>query len=446
MFLFDFYYLICKDKKYISYFWSDMEQLLHFLWKYRLHLPANLTTTTGLSVEVIDAGCHNTDAGPDFFNAKIRIDGTIWAGNVEIHTRSSDWHKHGHHTDVVYDSVILNVVEVCDTDIFRTTGEPVLQLVLNCPDSVRAHYKHLSATTAEEIPCRNQLSIIDPFLISAWKSTLLTERLERKTDAIFLLSEQNKQNWEEIFYVSLFRSMGLGINNDAFERLARSLPLSYLLKHADSLLQIEALLFGQAGLLDVSFPENAYLQLLQREYNFLRNKFSLKPLSKDIWRFLRLRPANFPHIRLAQLAALYHKNPMLFSRVLKVESLLQFADLIAIEPGAYWLKHYDFETTSNTRSKRLGSTALQVLLINAVVPVMFAYGRSTSNEEICNRALSLLENTKAEDNRIVREWSRAGIPVLSAYDSQAILQLRNEYCEKKKCLYCRIGHRILSKK
>jgi hypothetical protein len=193
-------------------------------------------------------------------------------------------------------------------------------------------------------------------------------------------------------------------------------------------------------------PDNAYLLLLQREYNFLRNKFSLKPLSKDIWRFLRLRPANFPHIRLAQLAALYHRSPMLFSKVLQIDSLPQFSDLIAVEPSAYWQTHYDFEESSNSRSKRLGNTALQVLLINAVVPVMFAFGRATSNEEACSRALSLLENTKPEDNRIVREWSEAGVPVLSAYDSQAILQLRNEYCDKKKCLYCRIGHRILSKK
>lgn len=421
-----------------------MEQLLQYIWKYRLYKPEYLQTVGGAAVEVIDAGQHNSHSGPDFFNAKVRLDGTVWAGNVEIHLRSSDWMRHGHHNDKAYDSVILNVVEVCDVDIYRSNGEKVPQLVLPFPEEVRNHYQHLVATDSS-IPCRNQLGQIDPFLFLSWKNALLTERLERKTESVRLLLEQNKQNWEEAFYITLLRSFGMGLNSDAFERLARSLPLSFILKHSDSLLQVEAFFFGQAGLL-IDNPENAYLQLLRREYLFLQNKFGLKPIEREAWRFLRLRPANFPHIRLAQTAALYHKMPMLFSKLMTIVKPDDFYKLLQIEPSVYWQTHYDFETDSVSRTKHLGKTALQVALINAVVPMMFAYGTATGQEALCARAISLLEEVKGEDNSVVRDWKAAGMAIHSAYDSQAVLQLQKEYCDKKKCLYCRIGHRILNRK
>lgn len=422
-----------------------MEQLLQYIWKYRLYQAAALQTVDGASVEVIDAGQHNSHSGPDFFNAKLRLDGTVWAGNVEIHLRSSDWMRHGHHDDKAYDSVILNVVEVYDAEISRSNGEKIPQLILPFPETVREHYRNLVAVDSV-IPCRNQLRDIDPFLFLSWKNALLTERLERKTESIRLLLDQNKQNWEEAFYITLLRSFGMGINSDAFERLARSLPLSFILKHSDSLLQVEAFFFGQAGLLDIEGVDNAYLKLLRREYHFLQNKFGLKPIEREAWRFLRLRPANFPHIRLAQTAALYHKMPMLFSKIISIVKPDEFYKLMEIEPSVYWQTHYDFETDSVSRTKHLGKTALQVALINAVVPMMFAYGTATGQEELCSRALSLLESVKGEDNSVVREWRSAGMTIDSAYDSQAVLQLQKEYCDKKKCLYCRIGHRILSRK
>jgi len=421
-----------------------MEQLLQYIWKYRLYQSGFLQTVDGAQVEVIDAGQHNTNAGPDFFNAKVKLDGTVWAGNVEIHLRSSDWMRHGHHEDKAYDSVILNVVEVYDVEIIRSNGETVPQLILPFPEEVRGHYRHLVAADST-IPCRNQLAEMDPFLFSSWKNALLTERLERKTEAIRLILEQNRQNWEEAFYITLLRSFGMGINSDAFERLARSLPLNFILKHSDSLLQVEAFFFGQAGLL-MDNPNNAYLQLLQREYCFLQNKFGLRPIEKEAWRFLRLRPANFPHIRLAQTAALYHKTPMFFSRIMQIRQPEEFYKLMEVEPSVYWLTHYDFEEETSKRTKHLGKTALQVALINAVVPMMFAYGTAIGQEELCNRALSLLEEMSCEDNTIIRNWKSAGVRLESAYDSQAVLQLQKEYCDKKKCLYCRIGHRILSRK
>ena len=422
-----------------------MEELFQYIWKYKLHANHSLQTDTGIAIEVIDAGIQNRDAGPDFFNAKIKFDDTVWAGNVEVHLRSSDWLRHGHQTDKNYDSVILNVVEVRDADLFRTTGERIPQLVLPFHKEVREHYKHLLEGEST-IPCRNQLVGLDPFLFSAWKTSLLTERLERKTVAIELLLSQNKQNWEEAFYVTLLRSFGLGVNNDAFERLARSLPLSFVQKHANSILQVEALFFGQAGLLNPEKTDNAYLTLLQREFQFLQNKFSLKPLEKEAWRFLRLRPANFPHIRLAQVATLYHQTPTLFSKIINIRTPEEFYALVSVEPTSYWQTHYDFESESEQRTKRMGKTTLQVAFINAVVPMIFAYGKTMGQSELCDRAISLLETLKSEENVIVREWRLASVEVASAYDSQAVVQLQKEYCDKKKCLYCRIGHRILSRK
>ncbi|MFZ4455206.1 MAG: DUF2851 family protein [Bacteroidales bacterium] len=422
-----------------------MEELFQYIWKYGLFARHDLKTVSGELVEIIDGGMQNRDAGPDFFNAKVKLGDTVWAGNVEVHLRSSDWLRHGHQNDKRYDSVILNVVEVCDAELYRTNGEPIPQLVLPFPDNVRDHYTYLVAA-ASSIPCRNQLQDIDGFLLSSWKNALLTERLERKTEAIQQLLDQNRQNWEEAFYVTLLRSFGLGVNNDAFERMARSLPLGFVQKHADSLLQIEAFFFGQAGLLDEENPDNSYLILLQREYHFLQNKFSLKPIDKEAWRFLRLRPANFPHIRLAQMAALYHQTPSLFSKAMEIKTPEAFYAMMNIEPSAYWQTHYDFTSESNSKTKRIGKTALQVAFINAVVPMMFAYGRATGNEELCEQAVALLETLPSEENSIVREWRGVGVEVASAFDSQAIIQLQRDYCDKKKCLYCRIGHRILSRK
>lgn len=422
-----------------------MEELFQYLWKYGLFAHHALKTVDGKSIEIIDAGTQNRDAGPDFFNAKVKIGETVWAGNVEVHLRSSDWLKHRHDTDKRYDSVVLNVVEVCDTALYRTNGELIPQLVIPFPVEVREHYKHL-IENASVIPCRHQLNEVDPFLISSWKNALLTERLERKTEAIQQLLDQNKQNWEEAFYITLLRSFGLGVNNDAFERLARSLPLGFVQKQADSLLQVEAFFFGQAGLLDEENPDNAYLSLLKREFAFLRNKFSLNPIAKEAWRFLRLRPANFPHIRLAEVAVLYHQTPALFSQVMAIRQPEEFYDLLKVECSAYWQTHYDFVSESVSKPKRIGKTTLQVALINAVVPMMFAYGRSTGDEELCERAIMLLETMKPEENGIVREWRGVGVEVASAFDSQAVIQLQREYCDRKKCLYCRIGHRILSRK
>lgn len=422
-----------------------MEELFQYLWKYRLFDTHQLLADNQVAIEIIDVGNENRDAGPDFFNAKIKFDHTLWAGNVEIHMKSSDWYKHGHDKDKRYDSVILNVVEILDTDIFRTNGETIPQLILRIPDNIREYYKHL-VSNSSQIPCKEQWSELDPYLFSSWSKVLLIERLERKTDTIQNLLLNNQNNWEQAFYITLMRSFGLSVNNDAFERLARSLQLSVIQKHADSLLQIEALFFGQAGFLENDMPENSYYTLLKREYDFLKAKFSLKSLPPETWRFLRLRPANFPHIRIAQVASLYHQSSSLFSKMLTTNTFEEFYQLLRITPSAYWHTHYDFKNESEPNTKGLGKTALKVALINAVAPMLFAYGRATANDGLCEKSFDILDKLEAEDNVIVRNWLKLGVKIESASDSQAILQLQKEYCDKKKCLYCRVGHRILNRK
>lgn len=422
-----------------------MEELFQYLWKYRLYDSHNLVADNGAKIEIIDTGVQNSDSGPDFFNAKLKVDNTIWAGNVELHLRSSDWMRHGHDRDKLYDSVILNVVETNDAVIKRTNGEVIPQLVIKVPADIREHYSHLLNNTSP-IPCGNQWKELDIFQLSSWKERLLVERLERKTDNIRLHLENFNQNWEEVFFVMLLRSFGLGVNSDAFERLARSLPLAFIQKHANSLLQIEALFFGQAGFLSENRLDNSYFTLLKREYEFLKNKFSLKPIEKEAWRYLRMRPANFPQIRLAQIASIYHKSPSLFSQMLKINSVDDFSKVMEGSPSPFWECHYDFDKESEARAKNIGQTTNHILMINAVLPLMFAYGKAFGREELCEKVFDLYEQLSAENNVIVRNWKNLGVKISSAADSQAILQLQKEYCEKKKCLYCRIGHRILSRK
>lgn len=422
-----------------------MEELFQYLWKYRLFDSYELIADNGSKIEIIDVGIQNNNSGPDFFNAKIKVDNTIWAGNVEIHMRSSDWNRHGHDKDKMYDSVILNVVETKDAIITRTNGEVIPQLVVKVPDDIREHYSHL-LNNSPQIPCIDQLKELDIFQFSSWKDRLLVERLERKTENIRYHLENCNQNWEEVFFVTFLRSFGLGVNNDAFERLARSLSLVFLQKHANSLLQIEAMLFGQAGFLSENRSDNSYYTLLKREYELLKHKFSLSPIEREAWRYLRMRPANFPQVRLAQIASIYHKTPLLFSRIIDINSVGDFSKIMEGSPSPYWESHYDFDKESEPRTKKIGSTANQILMINAVLPMMFAYGKAFGREELCDKAFELYEQIPEENNLIVRNWKNVGIKIACAADSQAILQLQKEYCENKKCLYCRIGHRILSRK
>ena len=421
-----------------------MEQLLHYVWKHKIFPLKELKTTTGQQVEVIDTGLANTDAGPDFFNAKLKLDGVLWIGNIEIHERSSDWFKHGHHADAGYDSVILHIASEIDTEISRSNGERIPQIQLICPEAVRTNYKELLETDSYP-PCYRIIPSLPPFTAHSWMTALQMERFEQKAT---LLNERLKRcqgNWEDAFFITLARNFGFGLNGDAFETWAHRLPFRAVDKHRNDLFQIEAIFFGQAGILEDSDGDGYYLRL-KKEYTYLQHKFGLIPMDASLWRFLRLRPANFPHIRIAQLACLYHRAYGLLSRIMETETLQGVRDILKGGTSEYWLTHYTFGGSSPSRPKTLSNTSLDLLIINTVVTFLYAYGLHKGNRVLCARAGSFLEELKAENNYITRMWEQCGMKASNAADSQALIQLKKEYCDKKKCLYCRIGYEYLKRK
>lgn len=420
-----------------------MEQLLHYVWKHKIFPLKELKTTTGQQVEVIDTGLANTDAGPDFFNAKLKLDGVLWIGNIEIHERSSDWFKHGHHADAGYNSVILHIASEIDTEISRSNGERIPQIQLICPEAVRTNYKELLETDSYP-PCYRIIPSLPPFTAHSWMTALQMERFEQKAT---LLNERLKRcqgNWEDAFFITLARNFGFGLNGDAFETWAHRLPFRAVDKHRNDLFQIEAIFFGQAGILEDSDGDGYYLRL-KKEYTYLQHKFGLIPMDASLWRFLRLRPANFPHIRIAQLACLYHRAYGLLSRIMETETLQGVRDILKGGTSEYWLTHYTFGGSSPSRPKTLNNTSLDLLIINTVVTFLYAYGLHKGNRVLCARAGSFLEELKAENNYITRMWEQCGMKASNAADSQALIQLKKEYCDKKKCLYCRIGYEYLKR-
>lgn len=420
-----------------------MEQLLHYVWKHKIFPLKELKTTTGQQVEVIDTGLANTDAGPDFFNAKLKLDSVLWIGNIEIHERSSDWFKHGHHADAGYNSVILHIASEIDTEISRSNGERIPQIQLICPEAVRTNYKELLETDSYP-PCYRIIPSLPPFTAHSWMTALQMERFEQKAT---LLNERLKRcqgNWEDAFFITLARNFGFGLNGDAFETWAHRLPFRAVDKHRNDLFQIEAIFFGQAGILEDSDGDGYYLRL-KKEYTYLQHKFGLIPMDASLWRFLRLRPANFPHIRIAQLACLYHRAYGLLSRIMETETLQGVRDILKGGTSEYWLTHYTFGGSSPSRPKTLSNTSLDLLIINTVVTFLYAYGLHKGNRVLCARAGSFLEELKAENNYITRMWEQCGMKASNAADSQALIQLKKEYCDKKKCLYCRIGYEYLKR-
>ena len=425
-----------------------METLLHYVWKYKLYESTNSVTNEGKTIEIIDPGVYNSNAGPDFFNAKIKMDGKIWAGNVEIHAAASDWFKHRHYEDKAYNSVVLHVVEFLDvSEIFDQSRRLIPQWVMKIPEHIKTNYQFLLNSDLS-VPCLSKIKEIPEIYLSDWKNALLTERLERKTNALLQLLDEYKDNWNEVFYITLARNFGFGINNDAFERLAKSLPLKIIFKHQDSPTQIEALFLGQAGLLEEEQKDkdtDEYYTKLRKEYFFLRRKYKLKTLEPYIFKNLRIRPNNFSHIKILQLAGIVSKKQGLFAQMLEITEEEKLYSLFVSELSEYWLTHYHFEKVSVKKTKYLGLQAKQILLINVVVPLFFAYGKKKNSEQHIERAIRLLESLNPENNFITTLFSRAGINAVNACDTQALIQLKREYCEKKKCIFCRIGHKLLAK-
>lgn len=430
------------------------EQLLHYCWKHKLFPLKELETTDGQPVEVIDTGLHNTDAGPDFFNAKVKIGDTLWAGNVEIHRRSADWYVHRHEQDAHYDNVILHIAAVIDTEIKTRSGQFVPQMQMDVPADVAQHYGELLTTDAYP-PCYKIIPCLSQLTIHSWMSALQTERLEQKTQAIGERADRCNGSWADVYFQTLARNYGFGVNGDAFETWARHVPLHIASHHRDSLFQIEALFLGQAGLLDPkSVPErnreaalkDAYFNRLRTEYQYLAHKFGIRSMAAEQWKFLRLRPQNFPHIRIAQLARLYCSRRAGLSELLECTTVEQIETLFDTAVTPYWETHYGFGPAGERREKRLSQASRRLLIINTVVPMLFAYGRYKSSEALCDRALALWEQLPAENNHIVRMWRDCGLTVGTAADSQALIQLKRAYCDRKDCLRCRIGFEYLCRK
>lgn len=397
-----------------------MEKLLHYAWKCKILPLRQLTTTDGQEVEVIDPGLSNPNAGPDFFNAKIRVGDTMWAGNVELHLLSSDWFRHGHNLDPAYDNVILHVTEKADVEVETHAGKRIPQVIVHIPDSLRNQYQEL-LTTMDYPRCHKMIPNIPSLTVHSWMDALLCERMMDRSSRVLKRVEETRGDWAKALMVTLARSFGFSLNGDAFERWGRLLPLHACGKHRDNLFQLQALFLGTAGLLDKVGDEK-----LKKEYAYLAHKFTLtETLEEKDWRYMRTRPQNFPHVRILQLTQIYQNGTAELSRLLEAKDVKELYDCFAV--------------------KGLSKGSTDLLIINTVAPALYAYGRYHNEEKYEHRALELLEQIKAENNYILRQWQACGIKVDTASDSQALIQLKREYCDKKDCLRCRFGYEYLKK-
>lgn len=420
------------------------EDFLHYIWRFKKFDWQDLRTSQGESIDIIEAGEYNTNAGPDFLNARLQIGETLWAGSVELHIKSSEWLAHKHQNDPAYSNVILHVVWEMDKVINRNDADEMLACV-ELKGRVQGHllakYQQI-LHNQHWIPCQHHFHEVSQLTKSMWYERLLVERMEQKTERFMEVLAQNKGNWEETFYQLLARNFGGNINNDAFQTLAHSIPLLILSKHKDSPKQIAALLFGQAGFLDNDFEEE-YPLSLKKEYQYLRQKHNLTPMPFVMWRYLRLRPANFPSIRIAQFATLIAQTVHLFSKTIEIETLTEWQKMFQLSLPEYWETHYLFDKLSPKSKKTLGKDSVNLLLINVVAPCLFAYGKYRNEENMKDKALNLLESIDAEDNSIIEGWKKLGESAENAAKTQALLQLKKQYCDKQACMQCAIGAAVL---
>jgi len=418
------------------------EEFLHYLWKYRLYKLDEYKSDDGQTIEIIHPGIQNHDAGPDFFNAKIKIGNTLWAGNVEIHLKSSDWYRHGHQNDPAYNNVILHVVLENDfkTKTYSDLTVPVWEMPIESWHL--DNYKHLTGTP-QKIGCANRINQIPRIEISNWIERMAIERLENKTILIEQLLSQYQNDQDEVFYILTARNFGFSVNGDAFEQMARQTPWKIVLKNRDNLETLEALFLGQAGFLSDEMFQDNYIKKLCDEYKFLKNKYSLTPISIHHWKFLRLRPSNFPTIRLMQFAKLLFQNNYSSEKILKEKDLYNIYDLLMIETSPYWETHYKPDKESPKSKKKVGKTSAELVIMNTIVPFLFSLGTKRANEELTHKALDWLQSLPPDNNSIISDWNNIEIVANNAMESQALIYLTKNYCINKKCLHCKIGHLVI---
>ena len=393
---------------------------MYYVWQHRMF--QTIASVDNTIIEIIHPGLRNLDSGPDFFNAKIKLNGTVWAGNVEMHVKASDWFKHHHQEDKIYDSVILHVVLAADAEIHLHDGEVLKTAIMTIPKDVMNHFQNLTSSqrySFSAINCKNELPLVPQIILHDWQTSLAIQRMMNKVNRVRDIIDDKQKSWQEALYVTLTRALGTGINSEACERLARSLPFSFIMKHADNYSQIEAFLLGQANLVD-------NIQI-QKEYAFLRAKFSLTPLPKEVWKMSRTRPQASPTVRLRALARIIYFHNDLFSKIIDCQDIQSISKILTIP-------------------KMIGTSTVNSLIINSVIPIMLAYAQWQKDDGLNEKAIYLLESLPAESNRYMDYWIACGIPLKNALDSQAMLQLYKDYCEPHKCLRCRLGCWLLKNK
>ncbi len=421
------------------------EKFLHYIWQHKLYYPQQLQTTEGQTIEVIHPGTRNTNGGPDFFNAKIKVDKTLWAGNVEIHQNEGEWVKHRHHKDAAYNNVILHVVEQLSPPTINSNNRAITVCQLKYPDKLKERYKQIFLNK-QWISCANAINQINSFNLDQWLNRLLIEKLEEKSDLIEALLDASKNNWDQAFFILLSRSFGFGLNGLPFEMMARQTNLKVLLKHADNLFQLEAILFGQAGLLSSLKQTDAYTKALVNEYTFLKSKYNLTPIEQHLWKFLRLRPSNFPTIRLAQLASIIHKTKGQFETLQDINQVKNTYEILSIETSEYWQNHYRLGVKTQRKTiKQIGQLSIQRIIYNTITPYIFIFASKHHDEKRKEKIIDFLYQQPPEKNRILSNWEKLGIKTQNEARAQALIFLKNSYCSHKKCLNCHIGHEVLCK-
>ncbi len=422
------------------------EDFLHYIWKFQYFDKKDLITTQGEPIAVFQPGIHNEHAGPDFLNGKISINHVVWYGQIEIHINSSDWYTHQHQGNKAYSNVILHVVWNHDKDIQRSDRTIMHTLALK--DRIESglyHQYQRMLQNKSAIPCASQLSHVNSIVKAAMLDKALFQRLTNKNNLVYRFLEDNKGNWEETAYQLLAHNFGFKVNSSSFLALAHYLPHKILRKHADNLLSLEALLLGQAGLLaEKELGQNDYLKTLRKEYSYLVHKYQLKTgrLDESQWKFFRLRPANFPTIRIAQLAQILTRNSSFFALLVNTPTEVLRKQLAVVQ-SAYWQSHYRFGKLSRAKIPGLGKASIENILINTVVPLLVAYGKAKDEQNYVDRAVAILQHLPAEHNKITHYWDTLGFEVKNAFDSQALIELFNNFCTPKKCLSCNIGVSII---
>ncbi|HPW67106.1 MAG TPA: DUF2851 family protein [Salinivirgaceae bacterium] len=420
------------------------EKLLQHIWQYGLYDRQEMKTVDGQDIQVASPGMQNSDSGPDFIDARIKIGETIWAGCVEVHCKSSDWNSHKHSEDPAYNNVILHVVYENNDDIITQSGYKVPTFEMKFHPKISSNYRELYESR-RWVPCESSFSSVETLFLNIWIETLSVERMERKYNDILSILEDTKNDFNELFYRLLCKNLGFKVNAMPFERLAQSLPLSIVQKISDNMVSLEALLFGQAGFLKSNENEtDDYKALLIKEYEFLKHKYTLKPLNYSEWKFFRIRPTNFPTVRIAQLAALLNKSTDFIGLLIDTEDVREILKYFKQPVSEYWQNHYNFGKPAKRKISEIGDQSIEVIIINTVSPFLFAYGMFNGVEYLKTKSIEWLEQMLPENNSIIEKWRELGGEITNARQSQAYLELKNSYCDKKRCLECRIGCRIVA--